>query len=311
MEQSGTDITKASELLKEGKIVGIPTETVYGLAADALNAAAVVSIFEAKQRPSFDPLIVHIGAVSQLKQLVGDVSPLQQKLIDKFWPGPLTIIFDKNEIIPDIVTSGLKTVGIRMPQHPITLKLLRDFDLCLAAPSANPFGYISPTSADHVIKQLGDKVEYVLDGGPSEIGLESTIVRCDNHQITVLRLGGLSIDALSDFGVPVVVSDHSSSSPQAPGMLTNHYSPRKKTSYLHSASEIAENTAVLYFSKESQRAVDRTLSKSGDLREAARNLFKYLRELDELEITEIFVEKAPDNGLGKAINDRLKRATAS
>ncbi len=311
MEKIGQDIRRAAELLQSGKIVGIPTETVYGLAANALDPAAVVSIFEAKQRPAFDPLIVHIGDVSKLNQLVESVSSLQKKLIDQFWPGPLTIIFDKMDIIPDIVTSGLRTVGIRMPQHPTSLQLLKDFDLCLAAPSANPFGYISPTSAQHVVKQLGDQVAYVLDGGPSEIGLESTIVRCDDNQITVLRLGGLSIDALSAFGVPVVVSDHSSSSPQAPGMLTNHYSPRKKTSYLQSQTKISETTAVLYFSKESQRSIDRTLSKSGDLREAARNLFKYLRELDEMEITEIFVEKAPDEGLGKAINDRLKRATAS
>ena len=311
MDKVGTDIKRASELLKAGKIVGIPTETVYGLAADALNASAVLSIFEAKKRPTFDPLIVHIGKISQLAELVRDVSPLQQQLMDNFWPGPLTIIFDKKEIIPDIVTSGLTTVGIRMPQHPTTLKLLRDFDLCLAAPSANPFGYISPTSAEHVIKQLGSEVEYVLDGGSSEIGLESTIVRCDNDQITVLRLGGLSIDALANFGVPVIVNDHSSSAPEAPGMLTNHYSPRKKTSYFDAQTEITDTTSVLYFSKESMRPIDRTLSKSGDLKEAAKNLFKFLRELDEMEVNEIFVEMAPDHGLGKAINDRLKRATAS
>ncbi len=311
MEKLGQDIRWAADLLRSGKIVGIPTETVYGLAANALDAAAVVSIFEAKQRPAFDPLIVHIGEVSKLNLLVESISPLQKKLIDEFWPGPLTIIFDKKEVIPDIVTSGLNTVGIRMPQHPISLKLLREFDLCLAAPSANPFGYISPTSAQHVVKQLGEQVAYVLDGGPSEIGLESTIVRCDNHQITVLRLGGLSIDALANFGVPVVVNDHSSSAPEAPGMLTNHYSPRKKTSYFDSRSEITDKTAVLYFSKESMRPIDRTLSKTGDLREAAKNLFKFLRELDEMEVNEIFVEMAPDRGLGKAINDRLKRATAS
>lgn len=311
MNQKGKDITLAASILKEGRAVGIPTETVYGLAANALDASAVLSVFEIKKRPSFDPLIVHIGDTELLHTIVKEVTPMHKALMKAFWPGPLTLIFEKQGVIPDIVTSGLNSVGIRMPNHPLTLELLKTSGLCLAAPSANPFGYISPTSADHVLQQLGEHVEYVLDGGPSEIGLESTIVRCDNDQITVLRLGGLSLEVISALGYPVHLNDHSSSTPEAPGMLTSHYAPRKKTYYYSADFSEDDRTAVLYFSKKSDRIIDRTLSASGNLREAAHHLFKYLRELDELDVDQILVEKAPPIGLGLAINDRLKRATSS
>jgi L-threonylcarbamoyladenylate synthase len=311
VSNKGKDIAYAASLLMAGRAVGIPTETVYGLAANALNESAVLTIFEVKKRPSFDPLIVHIGNIDILHTIVKEVTPMHEALMNAFWPGPLTLIFEKQSIIPDIVTSGLNTVGIRMPNHPLTLELLKISDLCLAAPSANPFGYISPTLADHVLQQLGDQVEYVLDGGASDIGLESTIVRCDKDQIVVLRLGGLSLESLSSLGYPVKVSDHSSSTPEAPGMLTSHYAPRKKTYYYSADFSIDDRTSVLYFSKKSHRSIDRTLSESGNVREAAHQLFKYLRELDELDIDQILVEKAPPIGLGLAINDRLKRATAS
>lgn len=311
MNNKGHDIALATSILKGGRTVGIPTETVYGLAANALDESAVLSVFEIKKRPSFDPLIVHIGDTSVLNTIVKEVTPMHEVLMKAFWPGPLTLIFEKQAIIPDIVTSGLNTVGIRMPNHPVTLELLKTSGLCLAAPSANPFGYISPTSADHVLQQLGEHVEYVLDGGPSEIGLESTIVRCDTDQITVLRLGGLGIEAISALGYPVYVIEHSSSTPEAPGMLTSHYAPRKKAYFYSADFSIDERTAILFFSKKSERSIDRTLSESGDLREAAHYLFKYLRELDELDVDQILVEKAPPIGLGLAINDRLKRATAS
>lgn len=310
MSTIGFDIEIASNYLKNGELVAIPTETVYGLAGNAFDTSAVVKIFEAKKRPSFDPLIVHIGNKSSLDTFCEPLQLLEAELIEKYWPGPMTLILNKKPNIPDLVTSGLKTVGVRMPNHQLTLELLRLLDFPLAAPSANPFGYISPTQAQHVQKQLGNEVKYILDGGRCEIGVESTILKVEDGIINVLRHGGITVDQLKSDGFDVNVATHSSSRPQAPGMLTSHYSPRKQTSLLNANDEITEKISVLYFSKKSHRTEDRTLSEKGDLKEAASNLFGYLRELDEMSTSIILVEMAPDKGLGLAINDRLKRACA-
>ncbi|MCK5700150.1 MAG: L-threonylcarbamoyladenylate synthase, partial [Cyclobacteriaceae bacterium] len=239
------------------------------------------------------------------------------KLADKFWPGPLTLIFKKTAIIPDIVTSGLDTVAVRVPNHPLTLKLLKSIDFPLAAPSANPFGYVSPTSAAHVNEQLGDKIEYILDGGDCEIGIESTIVEFNDKEVTVLRLGGCKIEDIEKIIGKVNVSSISSSNPVAPGMMENHYSPLTPIVIGNIDELIAENPSkrigILSFKTKFERAeinYQFVLSEKGDIDEAATRLFTGLRKLDSLNLQLIVSEYVPDKGLGKAINDRLKRAEA-
>jgi L-threonylcarbamoyladenylate synthase len=315
MARIGFNISEARDALVRGRLVAIPTETVYGLAANAMNAEAVLSIFEAKSRPAFDPLIVHIGSMSQLDQLVIALPEKARKLAATFWPGPLTLILPKNASVPDIVTSGLPYVGVRMPRHELTLELLRSLAFPLAAPSANPFGYISPTTAEHVADQLGDKVDYILDGGPCEVGLESTIVSFMGDEVQILRLGGLPVSDIEEFIGPVHISTSgSSSNPTAPGMLLSHYAPRKPL-FLGDIKSLAkkfegEKFSVLAFS-ELRGLPGIVLSTDADMQEAARNLFAVLRQLDADSSSLILAEKVPDLGLGIAINDRLKRASFS
>ena len=313
----GSDLKKAQQLLKDGKLVSIPTETVYGLAANALDKNAVASIFEVKQRPSFDPLIVHIGKIDDLNKYAVKVPELALKLAKEFWPGPLTLILEKSSNIPFLVTSGNETVGLRMPKHPLALELLRMLDFPLAAPSANPFGYVSPTTAQHVEEQLGDKIDYVLDGGNCEVGLESTIVKCTKDRVEILRLGGLTVEQIEAcIGRKVDDIKLSSSNPQAPGMLSSHYSPSKKLIYgnvNHHLEDLdPDRVGFLWFDMskgELSQDKQRILSKNSNLAEAASNLFRYLRELDALDIDVILAEALPDEGLGRAINDRLMRAS--
>lgn len=310
MSVIGQDIETAASLLKKGIAVAIPTETVYGLAVNAFDPIAVTSVFTIKNRPDFDPLIVHVGNHEAIRSFTRSVHPVEELLMRKYWPGPMTIILQRNDRIPDIVCSGLDTVGVRMPNHEVTLKLLNLLPFPLAAPSANPFGYISPTRPDHVDRQLGDQIPYILDGGDCSVGVESTILKVENDKVHVLRLGGLSVDRLKEDGFDPVVSDHSSSRPSAPGMLTSHYSPWKKIMPLKDGETPDETTSVLYFSRKPIRKIDRTLSESGDLEEAARNLFRLMRELEQENSTGILVEFVPEVSLGRAINDRLRRACA-
>ena len=308
---NSTDISFAAGLLQDGKLVAIPTETVYGLAANALNADAVLNIFEAKNRPHFDPLIVHVGSINQAQHLTRHISSEAQKLMEAFWPGPLTIVLAKKDIIPHIVTSGMDTVGLRMPSHPMTLELLAHLEFPLAAPSANPFGYISPTSAAHVAEQLGDHIPYILDGGECTVGVESTIIDCTSNVPRILRLGGLSVEAIEEVIGPVEINAISTSSPQAPGMLHSHYAPRKQLllgnihDLLH---DHGPDVSILSFRDSYHNYRNIRLSESGDLHEAARNLFSAMRKLDADHHTCIIAEFVPDYGLGRAINDRLKRA---
>ena len=312
MARIGTDIGEAQQILQRGGLVAIPTETVYGLAANALNPEAVARIFEAKKRPSFDPLIVHISGIDRLSSIAMEVPAIADKLARAFWPGPLTILLPKRDLIPDIVTSGMPDVAVRVPNNTLTLSLLRSLPFPLVAPSANPFGYISPTRAQHVMDQLEDKVDYILDGGPSEVGLESTIVGFPDGTPTIYRMGGLEINSIEAVIGETHVMPHSASNPKAPGMLKSHYAPHTPFRLMEEELQADSNAGYLTFSTELNvpRERLRILSPAGDLREAAKNLFGYMRELDSLGLEYIFAETVPDRGLGKAINDRLRRAAA-
>ncbi len=309
----GTGIQEAAQLLTSGEVVAIPTETVYGLAANAYDEAAVLKIFQAKDRPSFDPLIVHVRDRAQVDQVVAQVSPEAEALMAKFWPGPLTLVLPKHSRIPDIVTSGLDTVGVRMPAHPLTLELLRSLDFPLAAPSANPFGYVSPTTAQHVADQLGDKLAYILDGGPCTVGVESTIVGWEDEQCVLYRAGGVPVEAIEAV-IGKVGSAQRKVLPVAPGMIESHYAPRKPVivgdvDQLIRVNQVAR-IAVISFAKRYNVWRSEVLSVEGDLNEAARQLFAVLRTLDASEAEVILAEVFPNAGLGRAINDRLRRAAA-
>ncbi len=309
-----SSIEEAAEFLNRSQLVAIPTETVYGLAANALDKAAVVEIFNAKQRPSFDPLIVHIGNKSDVALYARQIPANAQKLMDAFWPGPLTVVLPKQEIIPDEVTSGLDTVGIRMPDHPFTLQLLQQLNFPLAAPSANPFGYISPTTPQHVFAQLQNKIPMILDGGPCEVGVESTIVGFEGEVPVVYRLGGLTLEDIRNVCGEIKVEVNSSSDPKAPGMLNSHYAPQKPLYLLKDiASDFSfdNSVAIIVFGDYEVKGNEQVfnLSTNADYKEAAANLFSFLRMLDTDEsINKIYAFLLPEFDLGLAINDRLKRA---
>jgi len=326
MNKLGKDVQFAAEQLRAGKLVGLPTETVYGLAANALDPVAVARIFEAKNRPAFDPLIVHLASFDQAVRYCEQIPDLAYQLAAAFSPGPLTFILPKNHRIPDLVSSGHATVGIRIPQHPLALELLQQLAFPLAAPSANPFGYVSPTTAQHVADQLGEQVAYILDGGPSEIGLESTIIDLSVAKPKVLRLGGLSLEQLEAAVGHKLDLQTSSSNPTAPGMLLKHYAPNKRLHWADAAgAALAEvnrseplpplsKIAWLRFKEPLEHLPLKQqflLSPTGDFKQAASRLFALLRELDQSTFDLILVEKAPEIGLGRAINDRLKRALST
>ena len=314
MAETGKDIALAKSLLQRGELVAVPTETVYGLAGNALDLPSITKIFEVKDRPSFDPLIVHIPDFTHLDRYVSEIPRAAETLARHLWPGPLTLLLKKKSIIPDLVTSGLQTVAIRCPDHPLTHQLLQSLDFPLAAPSANPFGYVSPTTAKHVNDQLGSKIKYILDGGPSTVGLESTIVGFGEGRPVVHRLGGLSIENLEEIVGPVSVALHSTSNPSAPGQLMNHYAPGKKVFTVDLEKAIGlidlDRVAILSFQKDYQAPHQFILSPTGNIHEAARNFFSALRELDTKPVDLILAEFVPDDGIGRAINDRLKRASA-
>ena len=314
----GTEVNVAVKLLNEGQVVGIPTETVYGLAANGLNEKSVVSIFRIKNRPFFDPLILHFSDIDSISPYIEDISPNALKLAKAFWPGPMTLLLKKSEKVPDIVTSGSPMVAVRIPNHPMTLSLLKQLDYPLAAPSANPFGYISPTKAEHVENQLGDLVPYILDGGDCHIGLESTIVDCSEDKLKIKRLGGLSVQEIENcIGESIEIEISSGSNPSSPGQLDKHYAPKtpfiivedletqmlkfkdKKLAYLGFGEiQVLENLYTL------------NLSQNSDLSEAAQNLFHYMRLLDQIGFDCILTMNVPEIDLGRAINDRMRRAAA-
>ena len=297
-----------------GELVAIPTETVYGLAANAFDGQAALRIFEVKRRPSFDPLIVHTSSLEKAAFFLKEIPEEAIKLAEALWPGPLTLLLPRNEKIPDLVTAGLPDVAVRIPRHPLSLQLLQELDFPLAAPSANPFGYISPTTAQHVEEQLGGKIPYILDGGPCQIGVESTIIGFNGNKAIVYRMGGMSLEDLASYCPDISLMPYSSSNPKAPGQLKSHYAPRTPV-VMGQISELLrlynkEDVAVLSFRDTYPEVPQVTLSPSGDVNEAAKNLFSALRELDKLPVKYILTEAVPEYGLGRAINDRLARAAA-
>lgn len=313
----GTSIETAAVHLQAGEVVAVPTETVYGLAGNALSEKALATIFEVKNRPQFDPLIVHIANAEEVNHYATDFPDKAQQLAAHFWPGPLTLLLPKQDIIPDLCTSGLPRVALRVPNHPLTLELLQKLPFPLAAPSANPFGYISPTTAQHVADQLGDKIPYILDGGACRVGLESTIVGFEGGEAVIYRKGGLSVEAIEAVIGKVRAMQHSSSQPAAPGMLKSHYAPRIPLILGNLDELVAQNdpktTGILSFKKKFLQIPDNqqvVLSSTGDYAEAAQRLFAALRYLDSLPIRIIFAELLPEESLGRAINDRLRRAAA-
>jgi L-threonylcarbamoyladenylate synthase len=327
-----TDRAAAVELLRKGEIVALPTETVYGLAADALNPIAVAKIFEAKERPRFDPLIVHLPSPDWLEKVV-DLPSRDRKLIltlaDNFWPGPLTMVLPKRDTIPEIVTAGLDAVAVRISAHPVFSDVARAFGKPLAAPSANRFGRVSPTTAQHVFDELDGRIPLIIDAGPTHHGLESTIIAVRDARTEILRRGPITAEQLSDFGKVEIVAPKGKVT--APGQLPSHYAP---TTPLHLIDDVES-----YSPQKNQRvgllawhpvprkgdlqiaqrrtgdrrslkfAAVRNLSERQDLREAAANLFRYLRELDALNLDLIVAERVPSRGLGAAILDRLERAS--
>jgi L-threonylcarbamoyladenylate synthase len=316
---TGNDINKAQALLEEGRLVAIPTETVYGLAANALDPEAVVRIFEAKQRPQFNPLIVHISDWTEAHHYVTDIPATAHRLAQQFTPGPLTFLLPKKDIIPDIITAGSPLVALRVPAHPVCRALLSRLSFPLAAPSANEFGYISPTLAAHVQQSLPGKVDYILDGGPATVGLESTIIGFGaQEQVIVYRVGGLSIEALEAvLGEKVTIAEQiQEQAPLTSGQLKSHYAPNTAlytgdivalTSQFQGKKIASISFSNTYQLPEVQQFV---LSPGHSLAEAAGNLFRVMREIDTLDVDIILAELFPDEGLGRAINDRLNRARA-
>lgn len=302
------NIKKAAELIKQGGLVSFPTETVYGLGANVYNAQAVASIFEAKGRPHFDPLISHIAEIDFLKEYAATDERVIA-LAKHFWPGPLTFILRRTDNNPaiDLACSGLNKIAVRMPDNPIALDLIQKSGVPIVAPSANKFKAVSPTTAQHVQESLGDKVDMILDGGPCRVGVESTIIDVTSPQIVLLRAGGTALEDLETFlSEKILISDGDPNKPSAPGQLLKHYAP--KNSLRINATEKQENEFLIGFGKVDN--ADLNLSANGDLKEAAANLFAYMRLADEkCGNKSLAMSPIPLTGLGLAINDRIKRAS--
>ena len=314
----GTSVSKAAKLLGSGQLVAIPTETVYGLAANALDVKAVQSIFNVKNRPVFNPLIVHVKSVNEFYKYAKNVPVQCLDLANALSPGPITFVLSKKDIVPDHTTGGGNSVALRIPNHPLTLALLNQLDFPLAAPSANPSNYISPVTALHVLEQLGGKIPYILDGGDCQVGIESTVVCFEEDTTIILRLGGQDIAAIEQIVGKVELRINQASNPQSPGQLKSHYAP--KTPFLlggiQELIKINPNKriGVIAFGAnfQSQSEVSRTynLSSQGSTSEAASNIFKALREMDSSQLDLIIAAPIPNEGLGAAVNDRLERAAA-
>jgi L-threonylcarbamoyladenylate synthase len=309
----GTDIELAADLLKKGKLVAIPTETVYGLAGNALLDKTIANIFEVKGRPHFNPLIMHCKSVSHCNAYAYFDDNLT-RLAQKFMPGPLSLLVQKKEVVPDLLTAGHPEVVVRVPAHPLTMRLLEMLSFPLAAPSANPFGYISPTTAEHVATMLGDKISYILDGGACQVGLESTIATVENNSVIIFREGGLEPALLGDF-LEMPVYKTTSKNHKTAGQIKSHYAPKtplymgdiSKLLKLFPRKKIATIT-LLDFDDQQDNVVNYPLSPTGSISEAAQNLFRTLHLIDKGNFDMILAEIFPEIGLGTAINDRLYRA---
>lgn len=323
MTHIGKDIETAAALLQNDQVIAIPTETVYGLAGNALDPSVVNKIYEIKKRPLTNPLIIHLPDTTTLNKYVKNIPAIAEKLAAHFWPGPLTLLLSKNDIIPDIVTAGLPNVAVRIPSHPLAVQLLRKLPFPLAAPSANPFGYISPTSAEDVKKMLFGKIPYILDGGPCTEGIESTIVGFDGDMPIIYRVGVISPEAIKKIAGKVEINKKQIVNPISPGMLPSHYAPHTPLFLTNNIAALLKTlphsgTGILAFKNpyvtlslskglipENNQEI---LSPTGNLDEAARNLYKALHRLDSLRLERIIAERVPNAGIGIAINDRLERA---
>ncbi len=312
----------AATCLRAGGLVAFPTETVYGLGADAQNALAVAKLYEAKGRPAFNPLIAHVESLAAAEALA-IFNADAHRLARQFWPGPLTLVLRKQPGCPvsDLATAGLGTVALRVPDHPAAQAILKAFGGAVVAPSANCSGHVSPTTADHVMADLAGRIELVIDGGPTQIGLESTIIACLDEPV-LLRPGGIAReDVEAVLQRPLASHPHAhdghaapdaTNAPLAPGLLAQHYAPRAEVRL--DARQVAPDEVLLAFGPDLPPGADRTktlnLSPTSDLTEAAANLFGHLRHLDALGAARIAVAPIPAHGLGEAINDRLRRAAA-
>ncbi len=328
LDSSDENLRKAGAALAAGKLVAIPTETVYGLGADAFNAVAVARVFEAKARPSFDPLIVHIASIADINRVAAAFPPKARRLAEALWPGPLTMILPKRAEVPDIVTSGLDTVAVRFPSHRLAQKIIAYSGTVIAAPSANPFGYISPTTAAHVARTLGDRIDYIVDGGPCAVGVESTVIDMTSDPPGLLRPGGMPLERIRDIVGDVLLPRKKGGPIASPGQLKSHYAPRAKL-YLYDWKSLPDSvaasapatasdlSAAIVFDSGRAAALTRSgrfsricvLSEKGDMAEAAARLFALLHELDSLGFDVIHAERVPEEGLGRAVNDRLSRAS--
>lgn len=306
-----SELEKAAEIIRGGGVVAFPTETVYGLGADVRNPMAVARIFELKERPHFDPLIVHIADMDQLKELTSLRDPRIYELAHAFWPGPLTMVLPKSDLVPDIVTSGLPTVGVRMPDHPMAQELIRKAGCPLAAPSANKFGKISPTEPWHVRKHLPD-VDMILEGGKTRVGIESTVIALRPDGFQLLRPGAVTRDDLDkilpeSFDIPMMAD------PEAPGMLASHYSPSKPF-FIFSPEMLSgvdpSESGFIGFQGEVPASFKEVLilSPGGDLKEYATRIFGAMHQMEASDINTIVVEPVPEKGIGVAIMDRLRKA---
>jgi L-threonylcarbamoyladenylate synthase len=309
-----TDIVQAANALKENQVIGIPTETVYGLAANALCPKAVSNIFSVKQRPSSNPLILHVANLQQAESYIQEFHDELKVLYKQFSPGPITFLVPKTALVPNEITSGSSLVAVRFPSHPLFLALLNQLDFPVAAPSANKYGSVSPTRAEEVLAQLNGEIPLILDGGSCQYGLESTIVGMDGNRVIVYRLGSIDLDELSArLGYIPAIKNQAEHSPLTPGMVKYHYATKTPLHYLTKELKSEENTGYIFIHTipegfPSEQCM--TLSSTGDLRDVARNLYHTLITMDECGFQAIYIEKPLAKGLGLTILDRLQRATA-
>lgn len=316
MIEISTDLQKAKTILENNNLIAIPTETVYGLAGNIYNEIAITKIFEIKKRPFFNPLIVHLHSFEQLEEIAVNIPKKAKILAVTFWPGSLTLVLTKKVGISDLITAGKNTVAVRIPNHPLTLDLLKSLPFPLAAPSANPFGRISPTSAKHVADYFPDELQMVLDGGNCENGIESTIIGFENEEAILYRYGSIPVEEIEKIIGPIKIKVSVENTPNAPGMLEKHYAPQTKTILTSNSDEAIElhkklKIGLILFQKKMQYPENcsiEVLSDNGNFKEAAANLYAAMHRLDSMNLDLIIIEKFPDIDLGKSINDRLRRA---
>ena len=310
-----TSVSKAARLLKDGEVVAIPTETVYGLAGNAFEPKALAKIFAAKERPTFDPLIVHIADIAQITDIAKDIPDSAYKLAEAYWPGPMTIILPKKDCIPDLCTSALPSVAVRFPSHPIAQAIIKESGLPLAAPSANLFKHVSPTTAEHVAAQLADRIAGIVDGGPCSVGVESSIISLAGEKPTVLRPGAITPEMFAKVLGDVTIKESTSKPGQpmlAPGQCDTHYRPQVPLYYgkIPASFTLPEHTVRIAFGTQAGPIpATVNLSATGDMVEATSKLYAFMHDLDDPKYDLILVDPIPNTGVGMALNDRLKRAS--